>query len=117
MRGVREQREMGDFLTNYRKSKIYFYNNMAKEYYKNEFSRDKIKLSGSKSIKDRLNESQIIKRKNIETIKDYRIKTSLGFRPFMRNSNVMAKTAGSNFYNDKGKNDQKEKSEVNKSFE
>ncbi len=35
----------------------------------------------------------------------------------MRNSNVMAKTAGSNFYNDKGKNDQKEKSEVNKSFE
>jgi hypothetical protein len=30
---------------------------MAKEYYKNEFSRDKIKLSGSKSIKDRLNES------------------------------------------------------------
>lgn len=115
MRGVREEREMGDFLTGYRKSKISFYNNMAKEYYKDEFSRDKIKLREVRGVKERLNESEIVKRKNIETIKDYRIKTSLGFRPFVRNANAMAKTVASNFYG--GKENSKERGDFSKSFD
>lgn len=58
---------MEDYLCNFRKSKVQFYKNLTKNYYKKEFSRDKLE-SETPKIKDYYT-------KNSQA-KDYRIKTS-----------------------------------------
>jgi hypothetical protein len=112
LRGVREEREMGDFLTNYRKNKIFFHNNMAKNYYRPEFSRDKIEASEGSNVRSRVEVSGLSSvKENLhvgDSIKNYRIKTSMGCRSFVRGANAslaqtaLSQTTYSNFYQTRG---------------
>ena len=45
VKGEREQQEVKSYLNHYRKNKVCFYKNMAKNYYRNEFERDKLATS------------------------------------------------------------------------
>jgi hypothetical protein len=55
VKNCREDEEVKKYLNNYRKNKVYFYKNMAKNYYKSEFERDKLTTaSNTFPSKDRL---------------------------------------------------------------
>ena len=70
---------MSEFLGDYRKSKVHFAKNMAKNYFKQEFWRDKTsKTFLNHHSKDKISDRDILK--------SYRIKTSMGFRAFSRAS-------------------------------
>ena len=68
---------MNDYLTNYRKTKVNYFKNTTKNFYRKEFQRDKQLTNLRKSVK---NTKEIPSLDN--HIKNYRIKTSLGLRPF-----------------------------------
>jgi hypothetical protein len=76
LKADREQQEVKAYLNNYRKSKVYFYKNMAKDYYRKEFERDKLATSSGffQPRKDHF--------LNTDEVKSYRIKTTAGARPF-----------------------------------
>jgi len=57
---------MDDYLTTFRKSKVKFYKTLTKDYYKREFSRDKLEVATK--AKERMSKTL--------QLKDYRIKTS-----------------------------------------
>ena len=77
-------------MNNYRKSKVYFYRNMAKNYYQNDFQRDKLSTSSG----------FYQPKKDVHLqIKNYRIKTTMGQRQFSSPINQMNKTCFSNFSN------------------
>lgn len=83
---MREEREIASFQTSYKRTKVNFYKNMAKNYYRKEFSRDKLEGGGPNAARNKLeddNSNASRERMNpIEQLKSYRIKTSMGFRPF-----------------------------------
>lgn len=58
---------MDEYLSNFRKTRVQFYKNLAKNYYKREFSRDKLETQYPK-IQEKLSKSA--------QIKDIRIKTT-----------------------------------------
>jgi hypothetical protein len=78
-------------VNDYRKSKVYFSKNIAKNYYKCDFQKDKITASSNSSSlsKDLVG--------TIDEIKNYRIKTTMGTRPFDSSSKSMNKTLYSSF--------------------
>ena len=76
---------MGDFLTNYRKTKVNYFKNTTKNFYRKEFSRDKQQKPLLKHTKE--------KNSNDEHVKSYRIKTSLGLRPFEKTTWRMSKSS------------------------
>lgn len=83
---------MGDFLTNYRKTKVNYFKNTTKNFYRKEFSRDKQQKPLLKHTKE--------KNSNDEHVKSYRIKTSLGLRPFEKTTpnSSFSQTAYTQFY-------------------
>jgi hypothetical protein len=74
------------YLSNYRKSKVYFYKNLAKNYYRKEFERDKLATASGffQPRKDHF--------LSTDEVKCYRIKTTTGARPFGA-SNSLNKTS------------------------
>ena len=68
---------MNDYLTNYRKTKVNYFKNTTKNFYRKEFSRDKQPTNLRKKVRN-IKEIPSLD----EHVKSYRIKTSLGLRPF-----------------------------------
>lgn len=88
LRAAREDKESSQQLSNYRKSKVYFYRNLVKNYYKPEFDKDKLTTIASKTQNNFY---------STDFIKNYRIKTSIGLRP-IDHQQSLSKTTYSNFY-------------------
>ena len=45
---------MGDYLTNYRKNKMSYFKNTTKNFYKKEFSRDKLPINHLKHLRSKI---------------------------------------------------------------
>jgi len=83
---------MGDFLTNYRKTKVNYFKNTTKNFYRREFSRDKQQKGHVECPKEGSGSDQ--------HVKSYRIKTALGLRPFEKSTPnaSFSQTAYTQFY-------------------
>lgn len=69
---------MSEFQTNFKRTKVNFYKNMSKNYFKPEFLRDKLLKKSLKELKKQNDVSSFLK--------DYRMKTSIGFRTLGQSS-------------------------------
>lgn len=89
---------MKDSLNHYNRSKVNFFKNMTKNYYKREFSKDKRLFSKGKRELRVLDHFKA-KGHDSDDLKSYRIKTSLGFRPFKDcPSSYLSQTTYSDFH-------------------
>ena len=101
---------MGDFLTNYRKTKVSYFKNTTKNFYRKEFSRDKEPIAKSKHLRDKIQSDQ--------HVKSYRIKTGMGLRPFEKSTpnNSFNQTAYSRFFKPGGTEGQTCLADIDGSF-